>query len=119
MSSADADSKEHSNCVFTDIDLNLIQCDNNPAHFDGLLAEIASFCKRTGHHLPLLEHGVVIKGHRTIVDSPTAVPFFTGMDLAETLKVVRKMLEQRSIYSQLDAEQQNPTVHSGLSATRQ
>ena len=45
--------------------------------------------------------------------------FFTGMDLAETLKVVRKMLEQRSIYSQLDAEQQNPTVHSGLSATRQ
>ena len=41
------------------------------------------------------------------------------MDLAETLKVVRKMLEQRSIYSQLDAEQQNPTVHSGLSATRQ
>ena len=48
MSSADADSKEHSNCVFTDIDQNPIQCDNNPAHFDGLLAEIASYCKRTG-----------------------------------------------------------------------
>ena len=27
------------------------------------------------------------------------------------------MLERRSTYSQLDAEQQNPTVHTGLSVT--
>ena len=49
-------------------------CEN----FDGLLSEISSYCKRTGRYLPLLEHGVAIRGHRTIIDSATAVPFFTG-----------------------------------------
>jgi len=77
MSIADTDSKE-SHIVITDIDLNPIRLDNNPAHFDGFLAEVAEFCERTGHFLPLVEHGVAIRGHRTIIDSATAVPFFLG-----------------------------------------
>ena len=46
--------------VFLDIDLNPITCDDNPAHFDGLLLEVAAFCQRTGKFLPLLEQGVSI-----------------------------------------------------------
>ena len=61
--------------VFTDIDRNPITCDNNPARFDGLLLEIANCCKRTGKFLELQEQGVAIRGHRTIIDSPSAVPF--------------------------------------------
>ena len=33
--------------VFTDIDQEPITSDNNPAHFDGLIIEIAAYCKRT------------------------------------------------------------------------
>ena len=64
--------------VFLDIDLNPITCDDNPAHFDGLLLEVAAFCQRTGKFLPLLEQGVSIRGHRTVIDSPAAVPFVKG-----------------------------------------
>ena len=63
---------------FTDIDLDPITCDTNPAHFDGFLYEIADYCKRTGKFLPLLQQGVTIRGHKTIVDSPAAVPFIQG-----------------------------------------
>ena len=63
---------------FTDIDLDPITCDTNPAHFDGFLYEIADFCKRTGKFLPLLQQGVTIRGHKTVVDSPAAVPFIQG-----------------------------------------
>ena len=61
--------------IFTDIDLEPIITDTNPAHFDGFLYEIADFCQRTGKFLPLLTQGVATRGHRTVVDSPAAVPF--------------------------------------------
>ena len=33
---------------------------------------------RTGKFLPLLQHGVAISGHKTVIDSPAAVPFIQG-----------------------------------------
>ena len=76
--SANDNTDQKDNFVFTDIDRNPITCDNNPARFDGLLLEIANCCKRTGKFLELQEQGVAIRGHRTIIDSPSAVPFIQG-----------------------------------------
>ena len=81
----DTDETVTSSTVFTDIDKNPISCDNNPAHYDGLLTEIAAYCKRTGKFLPLLEQGVAIRGHRTIVDSASAVQFVQG-DVANAIQ---------------------------------
>ena len=67
--------KEADKITFTDIDLNPITVDNNPAHFDGFIYSISEFCQRTGKFLPLVTHGVVVRGHKTVVDSPAAVPF--------------------------------------------
>ena len=64
--------------IFTDIDLEPITCDINAAHFDGFLYEIADFCQRTGKFLPLLTQGITISGHRTVIDSPAAIPFIKG-----------------------------------------
>ena len=50
----------------------------NAAHFDGFLYEIADYCTRTGKFLPLLTQGITIRGYRTVVDSPAAVPFVLG-----------------------------------------
>ena len=76
--SASDNTDQKDSFVFTDIDKNPITCDNNPARFDGLLLEIANCCKRTGKFLELQEQGVAIRGHRTIIDSPSAVPFIQG-----------------------------------------
>ena len=62
--------------VFTDIEGEVLVCDNNPAHFEGYLYEVSQCIKRTGAFLPLLEQRVVITpGGKTIVDSVSAVPF--------------------------------------------
>ena len=71
----DASNKE---IIFTDIDLEPITCDINAAHFDGFLYEIADFCQRTGKFLPLLTQGITIRGYRTVIDSPAAIPFIQG-----------------------------------------
>ena len=52
--SANDNTDQKDNFVFTDIDRNPITCDNNPARFDGLLLEIANCCKRTGKFLELI-----------------------------------------------------------------
>ena len=70
------DSSTHTG--ITDIENQPVTVDSNPAHFDGFLYEIADYCKRTGKFLPLLQQGVTIRGHKTIVDSPAAVPFIQG-----------------------------------------
>ena len=72
---SESGNKEADNFTFSDIDLNPITVDNNPAHFDGFIYSISEFCQRTGKYLPLVTHGVVIRGHKTVVDSPSAVPF--------------------------------------------
>ena len=72
---SESGNKEADNFTFTDIDLNPITVDNNPAHFDGFIYSISEFCQRTGKFLPLVTHGVVVRGHKTVVDSPSAVPF--------------------------------------------
>ena len=66
-------SNKEKEIIFTDIDLDPITCDINPAHFDGFLYEIADFCTRTGKFLPLLKQGITIRGHKTVVDSPAAL----------------------------------------------
>ena len=65
--------------VITDVDREPVKIDNNPAHFDGLLYEIAEFSNRSGKFLPLLEHGVVLSGKTTLLDSAAAVPFVQGL----------------------------------------
>ena len=72
---SESGNKEADKFTFTDIDLNPITVDNNPAHFDGFIYSISEFCQRTGKFLPLVTHGVVVRGHKTVVDSPSAVPF--------------------------------------------
>ena len=64
--------------IFTDIDNQPITCDNNPARFEGLLAEIADCCRRKGKFTDLLEHRMVTRGHRTIIEHPSAIPFIKG-----------------------------------------
>ena len=78
MSSHDTEKEAIEAAVLTDIDGNPITCDKNPAHFDGFLTEVAAYIGRTGKWLPLVEQGVSIRGHRTVVDSPAAVPFVQG-----------------------------------------
>ena len=78
--STDTDSSASNNqFVFTDIEGNPITTDKNPAHFDGLLFEIAECARRTGKFLPLLEQGVTMRGYKTIVESAASVPFVQGM----------------------------------------
>ena len=72
---SESGNKEADKFTFTDIDLNPITVDNNPAHFDGFIYSISEYCQRTGKFLPLVTHGVVVRGHKTVVDSPSAVPF--------------------------------------------
>ena len=72
MSTAGNDSKEQTSdtYIFVNTDNEPIITDKNPAHFDGLIDEIADCCTRTGQYLQFLKQGVVIMGHRTITDSP-------------------------------------------------
>ena len=52
--------------VITDFEGQPVKVDNNPAHFDGLVQEIADFALRTGHFLPYLENGVALRGSKTM-----------------------------------------------------
>ena len=51
---SESGNKEADKFTFTDIDLNPITVDNNPAHFDGSIHSISEFCQRTGKFLPLV-----------------------------------------------------------------
>ena len=64
--------------VITDQDHHPVTVDHNPAHFDGFLAEIADFARRSGKFLELLEHGITFRGAKTVVDSVSAIPFIQG-----------------------------------------
>ena len=64
--------------VLTDPEGIPLKCDNNKAHFDGLVYEIAQCIARTGKFKSLVEQGIVFKGKTTIVDSAAAVPFVLG-----------------------------------------
>ena len=76
--SVDDDHGPKGTFVFTDIDNQPITCDNNPARFEGLLAEIADCCKRKGKFTDLLEHRMVTRGHRMVIEHPSAIPFIKG-----------------------------------------
>ena len=65
--------------VITDSDGIPVKVDNNPAHFDGFVQEIEDFSRRTGVFLPYFEHGMVMRGSKTITDSAASVPFLMGM----------------------------------------
>ena len=65
--------------VITDSDGTPVKVDNNPAHFDGFVQEIEDFSRRTGVFLPYFEHGMVMRGSKTITDSAASVPFLMGM----------------------------------------
>jgi hypothetical protein len=51
--SVDDDHVPKNNFIFTDIDNQPLTCDNNPARFEGLLAEIADCCKRARESSPI------------------------------------------------------------------
>ena len=65
--------------VITDSDGIPVKVDNNPAHFDGFVQEIEDYSRRTGVFLPYFEHGMVMRGSKTITDSAASVPFLMGM----------------------------------------
>ena len=65
--------------VITDSDGIPVKVDNNPAHFDGFVQEIADFARRTGLFLPYFEQGIAMRGSKTITDSAASVPFLLGM----------------------------------------
>ena len=66
--------------VITDSDGTPVKVDNNPAHFDGFVQEIADFARRTtGHFLPYFEQGIAMRGSKTITDSAASVPFLLGL----------------------------------------
>ena len=64
--------------VPTDLNDIPITDEKNPAYLGGAIHETMLFCERTGYFQNLYTNGIVLRGHRTIVDSDHSVSLVTG-----------------------------------------
>ena len=81
MASIDTNTKERPSdiYIFSDQDSDPLKTDINPAHFEGFLLELAESCERSGKFLDFQQQGIVLSGHRIVVDTVAAVPFVQGL----------------------------------------
>ena len=79
MSTVSDKNDSNTHTAITDIENQPVTVDSNPAHFDGLLGEIASFVERSGMYQELLEQGITFRGAKTVIESPAVIPFLPGL----------------------------------------